>query len=182
VVNGHCRVSATVIGQDISWLFLAARLLERHSAQVAGWRRSRWCVTMKHHHLDELDLHRESGPTPHKLDGVNFEGLSRCSMCQGLWTGVAQVCDGHGAHRGLAVNRIGPALLDQRSVSSAKRDIDIYITQVFRDSFFPADMHPGNVFFVVAQFTLGSRIVHCNCDFGTSAADTRGFRLPGAAT
>ena len=41
-----------------------------------------------------------------------------------------------------------PALADQRTDMKklAERGVEIFFTQVFRDSFFHADMHPGNIF------------------------------------
>lgn len=95
--------------------------------------------------VDELDLMRESA------NGIqlrrNFEGS------QSLY--VPEMYGDYCRHDVLVMERIYgipisniEALLAQNTNMKklAERGVEVFFTQVFRDSFFHADMHPGNIF------------------------------------
>ncbi|BCL68175.1 putative protein kinase UbiB [Vibrio nigripulchritudo] len=95
--------------------------------------------------LDELDLRREAANAiqlrrnfegskelyvPEVISDLSSETLMVSERIYGI-----QVSDIEGLH----ANGTNMSLLAERAVS-------VFFTQVFRDSFFHADMHPGNVF------------------------------------
>lgn len=95
--------------------------------------------------LDELDLRREAG---------NASQLRRNFIESGLlyvpevhWPFVTQNVMVSERIHGIGVSDIDS--LTARKVNMrllAERGVEIFFTQVFRDSFFHADMHPGNIF------------------------------------
>ncbi|NQZ08823.1 MAG: ubiquinone biosynthesis regulatory protein kinase UbiB, partial [Algicola sp.] len=95
--------------------------------------------------IDELDLMREAA------NGIqlkrNFEGSDSLY--------VPKVYSDHCQHNVLVMERIygipvsDIAALEAQNTNMkllAERGVEVFFTQVFRDSFFHADMHPGNVF------------------------------------
>lgn len=95
--------------------------------------------------VDELDLMRESA------NGIqlrrNFDGS------ESLY--VPEIFSDYCRHDVLVMERIYgipisnlDALLEQNTNMKklAERGVEVFFTQVFRDSFFHADMHPGNIF------------------------------------
>lgn len=95
--------------------------------------------------IDELDLMREAA------NGIqlkrNFEGSDSLY--------VPKVYSDHCRQNVLVMERIyGIPVADIKALEAqntnmellAERGVEVFFTQVFRDSFFHADMHPGNVF------------------------------------
>ena len=112
--------------------------------------------------VDELDLMRESA------NGIqlrrNFEGS------QSLY--VPEMYGDYCRHDVLVMERIYgipisniEALLAQNTNMKklAERGVEVFFTQVFRDSFFHADMHPGNIF-VSAEYPENPQYIAI--DFG----------------
>ncbi len=134
-----------VIHQDLSLMFVMARLLEKywsegrrlHPVQVV----EDYQVTI----YDELDLQRE-GANASQLRR-NFEGSPLIYIPTIDWD--------YTARRVLVMERIsGIPVADIATLKAAgvdmkvlaEKGVEIFFTQVFRDSFFHADMHPGNIF------------------------------------
>ncbi|KAF0281446.1 ubiquinone biosynthesis regulatory protein kinase UbiB [Spiribacter roseus] len=133
------------IGRDLGVLYLFARLAQRYWAE--GFRLRpveviREFDTTLH---DELDLMREAANATQLkrnfrdsdllyVPEVHWSGTHRRVMVMERIHGV-QISDIEGLHR---------AGVDMKAL--AERGTEIFFTQVFRDSFFHADMHPGNVF------------------------------------
>lgn len=134
-----------VIGQDIQWLFLAARLLERHSVEGRRLRPVEVVRDYENTIFDELDLHREAANASQLRR--NFEDSPLLYVPKVYWDWCRHKVMVMERISGLAVTDM-PALLDQRTDMKklAERGVEIFFTQVFRDSFFHADMHPGNIF------------------------------------
>ena len=95
--------------------------------------------------VDELDLLRESANGIQL--GRNFEGSDSLY--------VPKIYSDYCRHNVLVMERIYglpisniDALLAQNTNMKklAERGVEVFFTQVFRDSFFHADMHPGNIF------------------------------------
>ena len=133
------------INQDIQWLFLAARLLARMSAEGRRLRPVEVVSDYEKTIFDELDLLREA---------ANASQLRR-NFADSPLLYVPQVYWDWCRHKVLVMERIDgiqvtdlEALHDQRTDMKklAERGVEIFFTQVFRDSFFHADMHPGNIF------------------------------------
>jgi ubiquinone biosynthesis protein len=100
--------------------------------------------------LDELDLHREA---------ANASQLKR-NFANSPLLYVPQIHWDYVHHNILVMERIhGIPVTDMKALRAqgiclktlAERGVEIFFTQVFRDCFFHADMHPGNIF-VSPQF------------------------------
>src|SRR3990167_3630053 len=134
-----------VIGQDIAWLFLLARLAEKASADARRLRPMEIVSDYEKTIYDELDLLREAANASQLRR--NFEGSPLLYVPQVYW----DLC----RPKVLVMERIYgiqatdlETLADQRTDMKllAERGVEIFFTQVFRDSFFHADMPPGNIF------------------------------------
>ncbi len=134
-----------VIEQDIAWLFLLAKMAERASADARRLRPMEVVSDYEKTIYDELDLLREAANASQLRR--NFEGSPLLYVPQVYW----DLC----RPKVLVMERIYgiqvpdmATLADQRTDMKllAERGVEIFFTQVFRDSFFHADMHPGNIF------------------------------------
>ena len=95
--------------------------------------------------LDELDMQREAASMSQVRR--NFEGDARLHVPEVLWQ--------YSSERVLVMERIHGVPIGQvqrlkdlgcNMQLLAERGVEIFFTQVFRDNFFHADMHPGNIF------------------------------------
>jgi ubiquinone biosynthesis protein len=133
------------IHKDISLMRLAARLIERYSQDGKRLRPIEVINDYEHTILGELDLMAEAANTSQLKR--NFKDSDMLYVPDVYWdycrvnvmvmeriygTPVANIDE-------LKARGTNMAVL-------AERGVEIFFTQVFRDSFFHADMHPGNVF------------------------------------
>ncbi|MCX7241695.1 MAG: ubiquinone biosynthesis regulatory protein kinase UbiB [Burkholderiales bacterium] len=111
---------------------------------------------------DELDLVREAASGAQLRR--NMEGLNLVMVPEMLWdyctTDVLVMERMHGVPIS-QVDRLKAAGVDIPKL--ARDGVTIFFTQVFRDGFFHADMHPGNVQVSIAPETFGRYIA---LDFG----------------
>jgi len=133
-----------VIRKDLSWMKAFARWLER----VPELKRLRPMAVVRDFELtllDELDLMREAANTAHLKR--NFKDSELLYVPKVYW----DYC----AHNVMVSERIFGTSVDEIQALSAQgvdlkvlaeRGVEIFFTQVFRDRFFHADMHAGNVF------------------------------------
>lgn len=134
-----------VIRQDVSLLYLLARLMQ------AIWTEGRRLrpVEVVHEYeqtiFDELDLRKEAANGSQLRR--NFDASSVLYVPEIFWDYTRQQV--------LVMERIhGVPVADVAQLRAqgtdmkllAERGVEIFFTQVFRDSFFHADMHPGNIF------------------------------------
>jgi ubiquinone biosynthesis protein len=134
-----------VIGQDIAWLFLLARLAEKASADARRLRPMEIVSDYEKTIYDELDLLREAANASQLRR--NFEGSPLLYVPQVYWDLCRPKVLVMERIYGIQVTDLA-TLADQRTDMTllAERGVEIFFTQVFRDSFFHADMHPGNIF------------------------------------
>jgi ubiquinone biosynthesis protein len=130
---------------DIGLLYELARFAERFWADAKRLRAWEVVAEFERTTLDELDLVREAANAA-KLRR-NFEGSELIYIPEIYWPltrkKVMVMERIHGIPVGdIDVLRAGGA--DFKSL--AERGVEIFFTQVFRDNFFHADMHPGNIF------------------------------------
>ncbi|MBI6954129.1 ubiquinone biosynthesis regulatory protein kinase UbiB [Pseudomonas sp. B21-023] len=134
-----------VIAQDLAWLFLIAKAAERASADARRLHPVEIVGDYEKTIYDELDLLREAANASQLRR--NFEGSELMYVPQVYW----DLC----RPKVLVMERIYgvpvtdmATLADQRTDMKmlAERGVEVFFTQVFRDSFFHADMHPGNIF------------------------------------
>ena len=137
-ISADLNVMNRLAGVMASWLPDGKRL--RPKEVVAEYRRTI---------LDELDLNREAANAIQlKRNFSQGEPLDNILY-------VPEIYSEHSHKNVLVMERIYGigvgeiATLNQQNVDMkllAERGVDVFFTQVFRDSFFHADMHPGNVF------------------------------------
>ncbi len=134
-----------VIRQDLALMFTLARLVARY---VPEGRRLRPVEVISDYELiilDELDLGREAANACQLRR--NFENSKLLYVPQVYWDYTCRNVFVMERISGVAVTDM--ATLQARGTDLkllAERGVEIFFTQVFRDSFFHADMHPGNIF------------------------------------
>lgn len=133
------------IRQDIALLFTLAKLIEKYHPDGRRLQPLEVVADYEHTILDELDLQREGANTSQLRR--NFENSGRLYVPEVYWN--------YTNRRVLTMERIdGIPVTDVAALNAqntnmkllAERGVEIFFTQVLRDSFFHADMHPGNVF------------------------------------
>ncbi|MDH0338746.1 ubiquinone biosynthesis regulatory protein kinase UbiB [Metapseudomonas otitidis] len=139
-----------VIRQDLAWLFLIARLAERLSSDARRLRPVEVVSDYEKTIYDELDLLREAANASQLRR--NFEGSPLLYVPQVYWDWCRPKVLVMERIYGVPVTDLA-TLADQRTNLKllAERGVEIFFTQVFRDSFFHADMHPGNIFVSTRQ-------------------------------
>jgi len=133
------------IRRDVGLLYIVAGLAARFSREGRRLRPRAVVAEFERTLLDELDLVRE-GANAQQLRR-NFDGSRILYVPEVYWPY---------AHTNvLVLERIGGipisdiAALKRAHVDLrvlAERGVEIFFAQVFRDNFFHADMHPGNIF------------------------------------
>ncbi len=134
-----------VIRADIAWLFLLAKLAERVSGEARRLHPVEVVSDYEKTIYDELDLLREAANASQLRR--NFEGSPLLYVPQVYWDWCRPQVLVMERIYGVQVTDLA-TLADQRTDLKvlAERGVEIFFTQVFRDSFFHADMHPGNIF------------------------------------
>jgi ubiquinone biosynthesis protein len=134
-----------IIRNDIALLFVLARLAERYLPDGRRLRPVEVVYDYQLTILDELDLKRE---------GANTAQLRR-NWLESELLYVPEVYWDYTRTNVLVIERIhGIPVTDIDELKAAgidmkvlaERGVEIFFTQVLRDSFFHADMHPGNIF------------------------------------
>lgn len=139
-----------IIKQDLAWLFILARIAERLSADARLLHPVEVVRDYEKTIYDELDLLREAANTSQLRR--NFEGSPLLYVPQVYWDWCRPKVLVMERIYGIQVTDLA-TLADQRTDMKmlAERGVEIFFTQVFRDSFFHADMHPGNIFVSTVQ-------------------------------
>ena len=133
-----------VMRQDIALMYSVANLLKR----VPEARRLRPVEVVRDYEatlFDELDLTKEAANTSQLkrnfkdspllfVPAIHWELTRRQVMVQERIRGVPVADTAALVAQGTDLKRL------------AERGVEIFFTQVFRDNFFHADMHPGNIF------------------------------------
>ncbi len=151
-----------VIDQDLSLLHTLARWVERLSADGRRLRPREVVAEFDGYLHDELDLVREASNAAQLRR--NMDGLNLVLMPEMIWdlctSGVIVMERMKGVPIS-QIDRIRDAGVDIRKL--ARDGVTIFFTQVFRDGFFHADMHPGNIQVSLDPATFGRYIA---LDFG----------------
>ena len=148
---------ARVIGEDVALLYVVAELLER---LPEGRRlRPREVVAEFEKTLaDELDLVREAANASQLRR--NFADARLLIVPEVYWDWCNRSVMVMQRIDGIPVNAVAELRRNGIDIPKLARDgVEIFFTQVFRDGFFHADMHPGNIF--VARDGR-----YCGVDFG----------------
>jgi len=139
-----------IIRQDLAWLYLFARLAERASTEARRLHLIDVVSDYEKTIYDELDLLREAANASQLRR--NFENSPLLYVPQIHWEWCRPKVLVMERIYGVPVTDLA-ALADQGTdfKKLAERGVEIFFTQVFRDSFFHADMHPGNIFVSTRQ-------------------------------
>jgi len=133
------------IAQDIELLASLADLAERYWADGRRLRPREVVEEYRKTIFDELDLLREAASASQLRR--NFAGSELLYVPEVIWPLTRRNVMVMERISGIPVSDVAgirSAGVDVKSLS--ERGVEIFFTQVFRDNFFHADMHPGNVF------------------------------------
>lgn len=134
-----------VIEQDISIMYTIARLAERYWPEGRRLKPKEIVEEFEHTLLDELDLQREAANAAQLRR--NFNNSPLLYIPEVYWDysriNVMVMERIHGIPVS-DINSLRDYNIDIKKL--AERGVEIFFTQVFRDCFFHADMHPGNIF------------------------------------
>ncbi|HAT1846255.1 TPA: ubiquinone biosynthesis regulatory protein kinase UbiB [Legionella pneumophila] len=134
-----------IIEQDLSIMYTIATLADRYWPEGKRFKPKEIVKEFEHTLLDELDLMREA---------ANAAQLRR-NFNQSPMLYIPEIHWDYCHNNILVIERIhGIPVTDIASLRDhgidikklAERGVEIFFTQVFRDCFFHADMHPGNIF------------------------------------
>ncbi len=136
---------SSIIAHDLALLDAGASLIELLWADGKRLKPREVVAEFAKHLDDELDLMREAANASQL--GRNFQNSPLLLVPEVYWdycsTGVMVMQRMHGtpvSH----VNKLREQGVDIPKL--ARAGVEIFFTQVFRDGFFHADMHPGNIF------------------------------------
>jgi ubiquinone biosynthesis protein len=151
-----------VIEDDLDLLHTLARWVERLSADGKRLRPREVVAEFDAYLHDELDLVREAANAAQLRR--NMQGLDLVLVPEMLWDlctpGVIVMERMYGVPIG-QIERLREAGVDFKRL--ARDGVTIFFTQVFRDGFFHADMHPGNIQVSTEPATFGRYVA---LDFG----------------
>ncbi|WP_372526955.1 ubiquinone biosynthesis regulatory protein kinase UbiB [Piscinibacter sp.] len=151
-----------VIDDDLTLMRTLARWVERLSADGKRLKPREVVAEFDNYLHDELDLVREAANAAHLRR--NMAGLNLVMVPEMYW----ELC----TSSVIVMERMNGVPISQRERLSdagvdipklARDGVTIFFTQVFRDGFFHADMHPGNIQVSIAPATFGRYIA---LDFG----------------
>jgi len=134
-----------IIHNDLRILFTLARLMEKYLPMGRRLKPIEVVQEFKHSILDELDFNREAANAAQLRR--NFSNSSLLYVPEIYWDYVREEIMVIERIDAIPVNDV--MQLDAYGVDRkklAERGIEIFFTQVFRDCYFHADMHPGNIF------------------------------------
>jgi ubiquinone biosynthesis protein len=132
------------IAKDVALLEAAAALAERLWSEARRLKPREVVAEFERHLEEELDLMREAANASQLRR--NFRDSKLLIVPEVHWELCAQRVMVMERMRGTPVSQV--QLLRQKGVdipALARAGVEIFFTQVFRDGFFHADMHPGNI-------------------------------------
>ena len=135
---------APVIANDLALMYAVAALVERLWKYGRRLRPHAVVAEFEKHLENELDLMREAANASQLRR--NFEGSPLLLVPEVYWDYCGQDVMVMQRMHGTPVNQI--AALHEQGIDIpriARAGVEIFFTQVFRDGFFHADMHPGNI-------------------------------------
>ncbi|UCE90641.1 MAG: ubiquinone biosynthesis regulatory protein kinase UbiB, partial [Pseudomonadota bacterium] len=134
-----------VIRRDLALLYTIAGNIERYWAEGRRLRPSEVVAEFEKTIIDELDLLREAANASQLRR--NFSDFNLLYIPEIFWDYTRSNVMVMERIHGIPISNV-PALreagIDMQQL--AEHGVEIFFTQVFRDSFFHADMHPGNIF------------------------------------
>lgn len=134
-----------IIQQDLSIMYTIANLAERYWADSKRLKPREIVQEFEHNLIDELDLQREAANAGQLRR--NFQNSPLLYIPEVFWDYTRENIMVMERIHGIPVADIATLQASQVDIKKlAERGVEIFFTQVFRDCFFHADMHPGNIF------------------------------------
>ncbi len=150
------------IAKDVALLETAAGLIERLWADGRRLKPREVVAEFARHLEDELDLLREAANASQL--GRNFAGSPLLAVPQVYWDWCSQRVMVMERMHGTPVSQVETLRAKGVDIPQlARAGVEIFFTQAFRDGFFHADMHPGNIFVGVDAANHGKYVA---LDFG----------------
>ncbi|HEY1090132.1 MAG TPA: ubiquinone biosynthesis regulatory protein kinase UbiB [Burkholderiaceae bacterium] len=150
------------IEQDLGLMRMVATWVQRASAEAKRLKPLEVVAEFDKYLHDELDLVREAASAAQLRR--NMEGLDLVLIPEMFWDYCMPEVIVMERMKGIPIGqtaRLREAGVDLRKL--ARDGVTIFFTQVFRDGFFHADMHPGNIQISLEPATFGRYI---SLDFG----------------
>jgi ubiquinone biosynthesis protein len=151
-----------VIAHDLALMDTAAGILERISADARRLRPREVVKEFEKTIRDELDLTREAANCSQLRR--NFRHSPLLLVPEVYWDYTTQEVLVMERMSGIPIGRVDELVqagIDLKRLS--RSGVEIFFTQVFRDGYFHADMHPGNIFVATDSSHHGKYIA---LDFG----------------
>ena len=151
-----------VIDQDLALIRMMAAWVERLVPDGKRLKPREVAAEFDKYLHDELDLVREAASAAQLRR--NMAGLDLVMIPEMFWDLIRPEVLVMERMKGVPVNQIERLRAAGVDIPKLARDgVTIFFTQVFRDGFFHADMHPGNIMVSVEPATFGRYI---SLDFG----------------
>ena len=152
----------TVIDKDLDLMRTVARWLERLSSDGKRLKPREVVAEFDKYLHDELDLVREAANAAQLRR--NMDGLGLVRIPEMHWDHCHPEVIVMERMHGIPISQVDRLREAGVDIPKLARDgVTIFFTQVFRDGFFHADMHPGNIFVSVEPSTFGQYV---SLDFG----------------
>jgi ubiquinone biosynthesis protein len=151
-----------VIDDDLSLLRTLAIWIERLSVDGKRLKPREVVAEFNNYLHDELDLVREAANGAQLRR--NMQSLNLLMVPEMVWEFCTQTVIVMERMKGVPISQVARLRSAGVDIPKLARDgVTIFFTQVFRDGFFHADMHPGNIQVSLAPATFGRYIA---LDFG----------------
>jgi ubiquinone biosynthesis protein len=150
------------IDEDLALMRVAAFWVERLWADGRRLKPREVVAEFSKYLHDELDLMREAANASQLRR--NFADSKLLMVPEMYWDYCSECVIVMERMKGIPISRIDRLVEEGVDLKKLSRDgVEIFFTQVFRDGFFHADMHPGNILVSVEPGTFGRYIA---LDFG----------------
>lgn len=151
-----------IIRRDVGLLYTIASLAEKYLEDGKRLKPRDIVKNFKHNLRDELDLMTEAGNASQLRR--NFKNSSILYVPEVYWDYTREKVMVMERIYGIPISDIGQLKKHNINIKKlAERGVEIFFTQVFRDCFFHADMHPGNIF---VSYEHGDDPQYICIDFG----------------
>jgi len=152
----------TVIDKDLSLMRMMAGWVDRLSADGKRLKPREVVAEFDKYLHDELDFMREASNAAQLRR--NMEGLNLVLIPEMIWDFCRNDVIVMERMKGVPISQVDQLRAAGVDIPKLARDgVTIFFTQVFRDGFFHADMHPGNIQVSLEPATFGRYI---SLDFG----------------
>lgn len=134
-----------IIEQDLSIMYTIAKLMNRYWPESRRLKPIEIVQEFEHTLVDEFDLQREAANATQLRR--NFHNSPLLYVPEVYWDYCRPNVMVMERIHGIPISDLNQLRAQEVDIKKlAERGVEIFFTQVFRDCFFHADMHPGNIF------------------------------------